>query len=253
MGRSIRFQLPRGARETLHSLEAVLHRTYGAPEEDLANKHDPLDEAVYIILSFQTDLSRVTRVWADLPRTFPSWSDLECAPLSRVARVLHDGGLHEQKARTIRQLLKAIRAHTGSLSLDALHSMTDADAEAFLTRLPGLSWKGARCVLLYSLDRAAFPVDSNTFRIFHRAGIIARSAIYRRKTLHDGLQNAVAPQHRRRFHVNLVVHGQRTCLPKTPCCPTCPARRFCAMRGVPTGARAVSVACHADAPARWLV
>ena len=43
--------------------------------------------------------------------------------------------------------------------------MNDADGERLLMRLPGLSWKGARCILLYSLRRDVFPVDGNTFRV----------------------------------------------------------------------------------------
>ncbi len=40
--------------------------------------------------------------------------------------------------------------------------MEDQEAGRFLMRLLGLSWKGARSVLLYSLDRAAFPIDGSS-------------------------------------------------------------------------------------------
>jgi endonuclease III len=32
---------------------------------------------------------------------------------------------------------------------------------------------------------------------------------------------------RRALHVNVVVHGQRTCLPVRPLCAGCPVRRGC--------------------------
>jgi endonuclease III len=41
------------------------------------------------------------------------------------------------------------------------------------------------------------------------------------------LQDLVAPRDRYRLHVNLVVHGQRTCLPRTPKCNGCVLRRTC--------------------------
>jgi endonuclease III len=107
-----------------------------------------------------------------------------------------------------------------------------------LVRLPGFSWKTARCVLLYSLDRDVFPIDSNTFRVLKRAGILPASAVYRRRSLHDALQAAIPAPSRRAFHVNLVVHGQRTCLPRAPHCAECVARASCPMRGVPLSARA---------------
>ena len=233
MRRAIRFQLRRGARRTLQELDRILDDAYGAPEVDLDNKDDPLDEAVYIVLSFQTDLDRFKLVWEELRTTFPTWEQLAQAPLRQVVKVLRLGGLQVQKARTIRKLLKAAKEETGSYSLDVLQDMNDDDAERFLTRLPGLSWKAARCVLLYSLGRDVFPVDGNSFRIFKRAGVLGDRSVYRRRGLHDGLQDAVDGSRRKPFHINLVVHGQRTCLPRRPRCSFCAARSICPMRGVP--------------------
>jgi endonuclease III len=103
--------------------------------------------------------------------------------------------------------------------------------------LPGLSWKGARCVLLYSLGRHVLPVDSNTFRILQRTGVLSRQAVYRRRTVHDAIQAAVPAHRRRTLHVNLVVHGQRTCLPRAPQCPRCPLNADCPRIGLPASAR----------------
>lgn len=232
MGHAIPFRLRRGARGTLEELDRLLDDAYGAPEGDLDNKDDPLDEAVYIVLSFQTDLDRVKLVWEQLRTTFPAWQQLASAPHRRVVRALRVGGLQEQKARTIRKLLGAVKKATGTYSLDVLRCMEDDEAERFLIRLPGLSWKAARCVLLYSLRREVFPVDGNSFRIFKRIGVIGSRSVYRRRGLHDRLQEAVESSRRRAFHINLVVHGQRTCLPRQPVCLSCAARSICSMHGV---------------------
>ena len=233
MGRAIHFRLPRGARRTLQELDRLLDDVYGAPEAELDNKDDPLDEAVYIVLSFQTDLKRCKLVWKDLKAAFPTWEQLAQATKHRVVRVLRLGGLQEQKARTIQKLLAATKETTGSYSLDFLHDMDNDEAERFLTRLPGLSWKAARCVLLYSLRREVFPIDGNSFRVLKRTGVLGERPVYRRRGLHDALQNAVNKSRRKPFHVNLVVHGQRTCLPRRPRCASCAARGICQMRGVP--------------------
>lgn len=226
------FRFSPHGRKRLGELDRILDGVYGAPEALLGNQRDPLAEAVYIVLSFQTDLPRFQKTWQILRSTFPSWRDVERASLNDVAGALRAGGLHHQKAKTIKRLLHAARHQSGTLSLDFLHDLTDAEAERALTRLPGMSWKGARCVLLYSLDRATFPVDGNTFRILQRAGVIPASAVYRRRSLHDGLQAAVDPDRRRRYHVNLVLHGQQVCLPQRPRCAACPAARTCAQRGL---------------------
>src|SRR6266542_4404475 len=94
-----------GAREGLAALDRVLEKAYGAPEADLGNMEDPLDEAIYIILSFQTDLPRSRSRWFALRSAYPTWESLARAPLREVAKVLREGGLHRQKARTIRRLL----------------------------------------------------------------------------------------------------------------------------------------------------
>jgi len=224
--------LKRGAAKRLAQIDRQLEECYQTPEAALGNKHDPLDEAIYIVLSFQTDIARTSITWARLRAAFPSWEALTRARVPSIATVLREGGLHRQKARTIKRLLAAVRKLSGSLSLRLLRSMSDEEAERVLTRLPGLCWKGARCVLLYSLGRHVFPVDSNTFRILKRTGLLRRGAIYRRRSLHDAIQAAVPCARRRSLHINLVVHGQRTCLPRAPDCPHCPLLNNCPRVGV---------------------
>ncbi|TAK45284.1 MAG: hypothetical protein EPO27_10730 [Betaproteobacteria bacterium] len=237
-----------GAVKRLALIDAVLDSAYGTPEADLDNKSDPLDEAIYIILSFQTDLARFRSTWSRLRAAYPSWDALERAAVRDVTRILRDGGLHRQKTRTIRRLLAEVRKVAGELSLDRLRLMNNEDAEALLVRLPGLSWKSARCVLLYSLGRDALPVDSNTFRILKRTGVLSRPAVYRRRSLHDAIQAAVPAHRRRALHVNLVVHGQRICLPRSPRCTLCPLLVECPKVGLPSGARKRKQAPPVKAP-----
>jgi endonuclease III len=115
--------LVRGAADRLASIDALLDAAYGAPEAELGNKPDPLDEAIYIILSFQTDLARFKSTWSSLRSTYPSWDAVERASIREIARVLRDGGLHRQKARTIHRLLAEVRETAGVLSLDLLRAM----------------------------------------------------------------------------------------------------------------------------------
>ena len=226
------FRFAPGGRERLLLLDYLFDTAYGAPESVLGNQSNALDEAVYIILSFQTNLERFRATWRSLRAAFPRWDDADRASVNEIADVLRAGGLHRQKAKAIKRLISAISDEFGELSLSALREMDDAAAERVLTRLPGLSWKGARCVLLYSFQRDVLPVDGNTFRILRRTGVIPSSSVYRRKSLHDALQTAVPAGRRRPFHVNLVLHGQQTCLPGTPRCEPCSALRACQRRGL---------------------
>ena len=86
--------------------------------------------------------------------------------------------------------------------------------------------------------RDVFPVDGHSFRIFKRTGVLGDRSVYRRRGLHDGLQDAVDGSRRKPFHINLAVHGQRTCLPRRPRCSSCAARSIGRMRGVPADIKA---------------
>ena len=226
------FRFAPGGRERLLLLDEILDSEYGAPEALLGNQPNVLDEVIYIILSFQTNLLRFQETWRSLRSAFPRWENANRATADEIAGVLRAGGLHRQKANVIKRVLSAVDDEFGELSLDALRELTDVSAERALTRLPGLSWKGARCVLLYSLQRDVFPVDGNTFRILLRTGVVPQSAVYRRRRLHDALQEAIPTRRRRAFHVNLVVHGQRVCRPAAPKCGTCAVLDHCPRRGL---------------------
>jgi endonuclease III len=222
--------LANGAARRLARIDKSLDGLYPEGERSLDNKAAPLDEAVFIILTFQTDVPRAQITWNALRAKYPRWDALAAAPDADVAETIQEGGLQHQKARTIKKLLSVVREAFGTYSLSHLAALPAEHAERILTRLPGLSWKGARCVLLYSLGHPLFPVDSNTFRILSRAGVLRRDAVYRRRSLHDALQAAVPGPRRRALHVNLVMHGHRVCLPTRPHCSECPFRVQC-----PTG------------------
>lgn len=213
-------------RRRMARLSVALEREYGTP--DLGNVADPLDEAVYIITTYQTNLERAAEIWANLRARFPNWKQVLDASVVELRQVLRPGGLHRNRAKLIQRLLLAVRSRWGELSLNALGNMTSRAAEAELRALPGLDIKGARCVLMYSLRRAVLPIDSNTFRFMQRYGVIASNARYRRLATHDGIQELVAPSQRYRLHVNLVAHGKSTCTPRNPKCFSCPVQRTCA-------------------------
>jgi endonuclease III len=204
---------------------SILAREYGTP--DLGNLPDPVDEAVYILLTYQTDVPRARQVWSDLKARFADWDAVLAATAEELEAVLKPAGFQRSRARAIRRLLGAVRDRFGSISLDGLSEIGDAEAEERLRELPGLDIKGARCVLLYAFSRRVLPVDSNTFRFMQRYGVLRRHVRFRRKAVHDGIQQLVPPSCRYTLHVNLVVHGQRTCLPRGPRCGQCVLRRSC--------------------------
>jgi endonuclease III len=48
--------------------------------------------------------------------------------------------------------------------------MNDATAQSYLTSLPGVGLKTAKCILMYSLNREVLPVDTHVWRLSVRLG-----------------------------------------------------------------------------------
>lgn len=207
---------------SLRDVCAELERTYGNPRH--GNKANPLDELVYIILSTRTRDESFRDTFGQVKRAFPSWSCLTAKDLPRLERLLVPAGLGRLKARQIVAILDRLRAAFGRPTLAPLRRMTDQEAEAFLTALPGVAAKIAKCVLMYSLGREVLPVDVHVHRVAGRLGLRVKK---RPDTSQDLIEAAVPPELRYGFHVNAVAHGRAVCLPQRPRCNRCALVRWC--------------------------
>ena len=209
--------------DKLHVASACLSRQYGDPRHH--NKSDPLDELIFIILSAKTVEASYLRTYDALKNAFGDWFCILDAPRGSVADIISSGGLSEKKEVQIRALLNDIEERTGAKGLNMLSRMSTKEAEEFLTSLPGVGLKTARCVLMYSLDRDVFPVDTHVRRVLSRLGII------RFERLSDKVQNSiqkrVPSEIRYKLHVNLVAHGRAICRARNPLCNSCVVSDIC--------------------------
>ncbi len=214
------------------AVAAHLRGRYG--DHDHFNRRNPLDELLFIICSTQTAEVSYRRTHRELRRTFPTFGHLAEAPAEYLAKPLAPGGLSNQKAKAMRQIFDAVIARFGSLTLAPLREFDDAACEAFLTSLPGVGKKVARCVMMYSLDREVFPVDTHCWRIARRLGWIrpkTRDGHCSEKEM-DRLQAKIPPPLRYTLHVNFVSFGRDLCTASNPHCDTCPIRPLCRRVGV---------------------
>lgn len=198
------------------------------------NLKEPLDELLFIICSTRTGEASYRNTFRSLKRAFPTHLQIAEAPAEYIARPIADGGLSNQKAKAIRNLLDIIVAKFGEPTLGPLRKMSDGDAEKFLLSLPGVGKKVARCVLMYSLGRQVFPVDTHCWRIARRLGWV-------RPTQKDGhcaprdmdrLQSKIPPSLRHSLHVNMISLGREICTPTAPMCARCPISAWCPRIGV---------------------
>jgi len=211
----------RALRRKAHRATMKLREVYGTP--DLGNKRDPLDELVFIVLSQMTTGPSFSRVF-DRLKEAASWETVLEARLPRLKALIRDAGLSGQKAPRIRAILRKIKRDFGEVRLDAIRGWPDDEVTRYLTSLPGVGVKSAKCVMMYSLGREVLPVDTHVWRVARRLGLVDPAVPYSR--IHDTLERVVPKADRYAFHVNAVVHGRRRCFALRPRCQGCPLGRM---------------------------
>jgi endonuclease-3 len=184
-----------------------------------------IDEIVATVLSQHTSDTNSERAFAQLKDVFPSWEQVAAAPVGQVADAIRCGGIADQKARRIQQILAAIEDREGRINLDRLHDADDAAVAAYLESLPGVGPKTAACVLTFALGRAAFPVDTHVHRVAIRLGWIPAAATADKA--HRLLGPRVPPDIRYNLHVALITHGRTVCRAQRPRCDHCVLRDLC--------------------------
>ena len=218
---------------TIRDIAATLKKRYG--DFDHYNLKDPLDELLFIICSTKTGEASYRSTFRSLKETFPTHLRIAEAPAEYIAQPIASGGLSNQKAMAIRNLFDIIVAKFGEPTLKPLRKMSDKDAEDFLLTLPGVGKKVARCVLMYSLGRQVFPVDTHCWRVTRRLGWIRAT----QKDKHcaprdmDRLQSKIPPELRYSLHVSMISLGREICTPAVPQCDRCLISVWCSKIGVP--------------------
>jgi endonuclease III len=200
-----------------------LERTYGVPENERTS--DPLDMLVKIILSQATSDTNSHRTFAALKKRFPAWDALLRARTSTIAETIRSGGLANQKAAVIKDVLRQIKEDHGTLDLGFLHELSSEEAVSYLSQFRGIGPKTIACTLLFACRKEIFPLDTHIFRILRRVGLIPQSCTDRRA--HEIMNRLVPPGKFYSFHVNLIRHGRTLCRPREPLCERCPIVEYC--------------------------
>lgn len=225
--------------EEPHRLESGLMRLFEINRQieaeyrtpDLGNKDDPVDELVYIILSRRTREAAYQSGFVALKDRFAVWDDVVDAPIDEVEAVIRPTGLARKKALSIMQALATLVERFGTCTLEPTRTWTDGEVRSFLCSLPEVGPKSAACVMMWSLGRAAFPVDTHVGRVLERVGIWSEVGLSLSGVGHKAKQAILAelvpPSIRLPLHVNLLVHGRTVCHPVRPRCEACQIASLC--------------------------
>lgn len=200
-----------------------LLKIYGQPV--WRNPLPPLDELVSTILSQNTNDANRDRAFETLKRLFPRWEGVRDAPAESIIQAIRPAGLANQKGPRIQAILRAISAERGALDLDFLQDLPLEQARAWLTRFKGVGPKTAAIVLLFSLGRPAFPVDTHIYRVTGRLGLRPEKMTV--EEAHAHLEALFPPETYYAAHLNLIRLGREVCRARKPACATCPVRLLC--------------------------
>ena len=226
--RGYAFADTRQVRRRLGAIALRLRKVYGAPPAP--RRLPPLDELILTVLSQHTSDTNRDRAYADLRTRFPSWDDVAEAPLPALAKAIYRGGLGPTKAVRIRGILRELRDSGIALDDHALMGMRSKSLWDLLVSLTGVGPKTAACVLLFSLGRPYFPVDTHVYRVARRLGLVDERADA--VVAQEVLQAAVPPNEMYALHMHLIRHGREVCIARRPLCSQCVLSSLCPRIGV---------------------
>jgi len=186
---------------------------------------EPVDELVLTILSQNTSDINSRRAFKSLVDAFGVWDRVAHAPGAVVTKAIRAGGLADVKSRYILGALQSLEKEAGGYDLRFLKGMELEAARAWLMRLPGVGMKTASCVLLFSLDMPAFPVDTHVLRVARRLGLVGPKIPA--GSAHHEMERLVRPADIYRCHVLMIEHGRKTCRARRPLCGSCTIARVC--------------------------
>jgi len=183
---------------------------------------NPLDVLIKTILSQNTTDANRDRAYAGLRSRFPSYEAIATADEEELAAAIRTGGLHRQKARRIKQILQEISREQEVFDLGYLERLETGEALQELLKFEGIGKKTAGVVLLFSLGKPYFPVDTHIKRLSGRLGWISGG-----EDPHDKLNPLIPDRLKYQLHLQLIRHGRLICRARRPRCADCVLSDLC--------------------------
>jgi endonuclease-3 len=184
-----------------------------------------LDELISTILSQNTNDVNRDRAFRQLKTRFPTWEMVRDAEQSEVIQAIRSAGLANQKGPRIQNILRQITSERGSLDLEFLKALPDQQAWEWLNKFKGVGPKTTSIVLLFSLGKAAFPVDTHIQRVTGRVGL--RPQKMSNENAHRYLASLFPPETYKADHLNIIHLGREVCHPRNPACEICVLQSLC--------------------------
>ena len=201
-----------------------LEKFLGVPTPSF-RKAPPLEMLIATLLSQNTNDRNSHRAYVQLKQRYPRWEDVLYASTRELANIIRVGGMANQKSARIKKILRTVWDRHGRFDLRFLKKMTDKAVYEELLSFDGIGLKTAACVMVFSLGRDVFPVDTHIHRICGRLGL-APNCKTPEKTFK--FMKGIVPRARAyAFHTNLIRFGRKICKAQNPLCGICPLYDDC--------------------------
>jgi endonuclease-3 len=205
---------------------------YGQPT--WRNPLPAVDELISTILSQNTNDINRDRAFQSLRQRFPTWEAVRDAEPGAVVAAIRQAGLANQKGPRIQKVLQEITRERASLDLCFLKDLPLEETRAWLMKFKGVGPKTAAIVLLFSLGRPAFPVDTHIYRVTGRVGLRPEKMTV--EDAHTHLEKLFPPETYYAAHLNIIRLGREICTARKPACGSCPLQEICVYAKSLTGA-----------------
>jgi endonuclease-3 related protein len=181
----------------------------------------PLEVLVGAVLTQNTNWQGVEKAMASLKRhNLLSPHKLQAMPTEDLARLIKPTGYYNLKARRLKNLIEFVtEAYSGDL--ETMKQTETGRLRKELLAVNGVGPETADSILLYALQKPVFVVDTYTYRVMSRHGLVGEEVSY------DELQELFT-QHLplemklfNEYHALLVRVGKLHCQRK-PRCQGCP-------------------------------
>lgn len=175
------------------------------------NSPSVLDALVRTILSQNTsdvNSSRAKRSMDAVYGRSDKWDAIVAGGQAKLEEAIRCGGLSVVKSRVIINVLEQVKSRYGDYTLEALRDVEDNDeVMGQLLSFKGVGPKTASCVMLFSLGRESFAVDTHVWRI---SGLLGwRPAKATRDETHLHLDRMIPDEMKYALHVLMIAHGKR--------------------------------------------
>jgi endonuclease-3 len=207
----------------------ILRQTLAMPAWS-KSKSDPFATLIVTIISQNTADRNTARAFEHLSKRFEITPEaLANAETSQVEACIRAAGLYKSKAKTIKNVSKAlVEDFHGTLA--PILSLPLEEARKALTQFYGIGPKTADVVLLFSAKQPTIPVDTHVNRVTKRLGFAPENGNY--EAVRKNLQLLYKPNDYLAVHVLFIAHGRKYCKARRPLCTQCPVNMHCPSKGL---------------------